>query len=161
MTASTGGKLRVMFDTNAYDAILSAGDEARIAALAAAGGIAIITTPVQEDEIRQIRNHPRQESLLGLLRRLGGERIDPATVIASDVTHMSRDEILARVAQACCDMLVTEDKAVAAATAIATSYAARSLAPRSAERGKTARLGIGAAAQDGKARLHRLDFRLL
>src|SRR5690606_41643428 len=46
--------LRVMFDTNAYDAILTAGDEERIAATIAAGAIALVTTPVQEDEIRQI-----------------------------------------------------------------------------------------------------------
>jgi len=44
-------------------------------------------------------------------------------VIADDITYMSRDEILARVAQACCDRLVTGDRALAAATPLAASYA--------------------------------------
>lgn len=115
--------MRVMFDTNAYDAILTAGDEERIAATIAAGAVTLVTTPVQEDEIRQLRNRARREALLGLLRRLGGTRVDPATVIADDITYMSRDEILARVAQACCDRLVTGDRALAAATPLAASYA--------------------------------------
>lgn len=115
--------MRVMFDTNAYDAILTAGDEARIAALAEAGTITIVLTPIQEDEIRQIRNRARQQALLELLHRLGGERVDPAAVIAADLTYMSRDEILARIGEACCDLLVTGDKALAAAMPIAKSYA--------------------------------------
>ena len=116
--------LRVLFDTNAYDAIINAGDEDRIEAASAAGRLAAIVTDVQEDEIRQIRNRRRQKRLLSLFHRIGSQRVDPAEVIGSDITHMARDEILARVAEACCDVLVTNDRALAERCAKAVGYAA-------------------------------------
>lgn len=117
--------LRVLFDTNAYDAILGAGDEARIAALIEAGTLSVIVTPVQEDEIRQIRSRSRRQRLLALFRRIGGRRVEPADVIGGDAAFMARDEILARLAEACCDLLVTEDRALAeGCTAKTASYAA-------------------------------------
>lgn len=105
--------LRVMFDTNAYDAILAAGDLPRLQARIDTGEIAVVTTPIQEDEIRQIKDRNRQQRLLDLYHALDGETIDPTLAIAADITYMARDETLARVAAQCCDLLVTEDKRLA------------------------------------------------
>lgn len=116
-------KLRVMFDTNAYDAIIAAGDEDRIAALVAAGALSVVATRVQEDEICQIRDDARRNRLLAAFRRVGGKPVDPAALIDGDATYMSRDEMLARVAEACCDLLVTEDRALAQRCAASIGYA--------------------------------------
>ncbi|HEX6956418.1 MAG TPA: hypothetical protein VF194_00395 [Ferrovibrio sp.] len=105
----------MLFDSNAYDAILAAGDLPRLQDRIVAGELAVVTTPIQEDEIRQIRNPARQRALLALYRALGGTRIDPGAVIAADTTYMARDEMLLRIAAACCDWLVSDDKALAAA----------------------------------------------
>lgn len=123
MSGIAGRKRRVLFDTNVYDAIAAAGDAERIAAMIDAGMLSVIVTPVQEDEIGQIRNAARRRRLLALFRRIGGERVDPAAVIAGDITYLSRDEILARVAEACCDLLVTEDRALLQRCGKAVRYA--------------------------------------
>lgn len=115
--------LRVMFDTNAYDAILAAGDAAAIRALSEAGKIAVILTPIQEAEIRQTRNATKRRRLLAVLRAIGGQMIEPASVIDADITYMARDEMLARVAAKHCDLLVTGDTALSKA-ATAASYGA-------------------------------------
>jgi rRNA-processing protein FCF1 len=104
--------LRVMFDTNAYDAILAAGDLPLLQEKIAAGELSIVTTPIQEDEIRQIRNRTRQRALLDLHRALSAETIEPSNAIEDDITYMSRDEMLARIAAKSCDLLVTNDKAL-------------------------------------------------
>jgi rRNA-processing protein FCF1 len=104
--------LRVMFDTNAYDAILAAGDLPLLQEKIAAGELSIVTTPIQEDEIRQIRNRTRQRALLDLHRTLSAETIEPSNAIEDDITYMSRDEMLARIAAKSCDLLVTNDKAL-------------------------------------------------
>ncbi|WP_298728757.1 hypothetical protein [uncultured Ferrovibrio sp.] len=104
--------LRVMFDTNAYDAILAAGDLPLLQKKIAAGELSIVTTPIQEDEIRQIRNRTRQRALLDLHRALSAETIEPSNAIEDDITYMSRDEMLARIAAKSCDLLVTNDKAL-------------------------------------------------
>ena len=122
MTAADG-PLRVLLDTNAYDAIIDAGEEERIAAACEAGRLAVIVTDVQEDEIRQIRNRRRQKRLLGLFHRIGGRYVMPADLIGGDITYMARDEMLARIAEACCDLLVTEDRALAERCAKAVGYA--------------------------------------
>ena len=118
--------LRVMFDTNAYDAILAAGDLPLLQKKIAAGELSIVTTPIQEDEIRQIRNRTRQRALLDLHRALSAETIEPSNAIEDDITYMSRDEMLARIAAKSCDLLVTNDKALrndARLGARATDYA--------------------------------------
>jgi rRNA-processing protein FCF1 len=118
--------LRVMFDTNAYDAILAAGDLPLLQEKIAAGELSIVTTPIQEDEIRQIRNRTRQRALLDLHRALSAETIEPSNAIEDDITYMSRDEMLARIAAKSCDLLVTNDKALrndARLGARATDYA--------------------------------------
>lgn len=116
--------LRVMFDSNAYDAIFAHGDAHRLRALIDGGRIVVITTPVQEDELRCIADPARRAALLDLFRKLGGTRIDPADVIAGDTTYMSGDDKLAGVAAACCDLLVTDDAMLAAACPAALAYAA-------------------------------------
>jgi hypothetical protein len=118
--------LRVMFDTNAYDAILAAGDLPLLQKKIAAGELSIVTTPIQEDEIRQIRNRTRQRALLDLHRALSAETIEPSNAIEDDITYMSRDAMLARIAAKSCDLLVTNDKALrndARLGARATDYA--------------------------------------
>ena len=119
---AAGKPLRVMFDTNAYDAIAAAGDAERIAELIAAGKLAVVMTPVQEGEIRQISDVARQQQQLALFHRIGSTRIEPADVIAADITLMARDDILAQVAEACCDLLVTEDQALRQSCRIAVGY---------------------------------------
>ncbi|WP_370154684.1 hypothetical protein [Ferrovibrio sp.] len=121
--AATPAVLRVIFDSNAYDAILAHGDTQRLRALADAGGIEIVTTHVQEDELRQIADPQRRETLLGLFRDLGGRRVDPAEAIAEDTTHMTRDRMLRLTARACRCLLVTDDRALAATGADVTDYA--------------------------------------
>lgn len=116
--------LRVMFDSNAYDAILAQGDAERLQTLVAAGALAVITTPVQEDELRRIADPVRRDRLLALFRAIGGTRIDPANAIIGDITYLSGDEKLAGVAVACCDALVTDDAALAAGCPVAVGYAA-------------------------------------
>lgn len=116
--------LRVMFDSNAYDAILAHGDADRLRALVDGGRLAVITTHVQEDELRRIADPQRREALLDLFRSLGGSRVDPAALLAGDITHLSGDALLAGVAAACCDLLVTDDAALAAVCPVAVSYTA-------------------------------------
>ena len=123
MTAADGRPLRVLFDTNAYDAIAAAEDEERIVAMIDAGRLSVIVTPVQEDEIRQIGNRTRQMRLLAVFRRIGGTRVVPASVLHGDIAFLSRDDILAQVADACCDLLVTEDRALRQRCNKAISYA--------------------------------------
>lgn len=115
--------LRVLFDTNAYDAILAAGDAGRISALTAAGKLVVVTTQVQEDEIRQIRDRKRQRALLAVSHAIGGNRVEPTDLIGGEISHMTRDDILARVALASCDLLITEDRALASRCTSAIGYA--------------------------------------
>lgn len=118
-----GTPLRVMFDSNAHDAILTHDDVERLRALIDAGALAVITTHVQEDEIRQIADAGRRNALLDILRRLDGTTVDPAAVIGKDTTHMARDRQLAGVALAACDLFVTDDRTLASTCANAVSYA--------------------------------------
>lgn len=106
-------RLRVMFDSNAYDEILRHNDADRIRALIEAGELAVVTTHVQEDELRQIADAEKRMALLDVYHRVGGSRIAPGDVIAGDTTYLSRDDLLAGVAKACCDALVTHDRALA------------------------------------------------
>ncbi|MFC3675225.1 hypothetical protein [Ferrovibrio xuzhouensis] len=116
--------LRVMFDSNAYDAILAHGDAEALRTLIDGGRLAVITTPVQEDELQRIADAGHRSRLFGLFRSLGGRRIDPATVLGGDLAHLSGDAVLAGVAASCCDLLVTDDAALAAVCPVAIGYAA-------------------------------------
>lgn len=120
---SNARPLRVMFDSNAHDAILAHGDAGRLRTLIDAGVLAVITTHVQEDEIRQVADAGRRKALLDILHRLGGATVDPAAVIEGDITYMARDRQLAGVALAACDLFVTDDRALASACANAIPYA--------------------------------------
>ena len=129
--------LRVMFDSNAYDAILAHGDADHLRALIAAGTLDVITTHVQEDELRQIKDETRRETLLALYFSLQ-KRKTPASVslwgissweqgewsgqdgneklsaIQRNKVIASRDEIIGTTAKDHCDLLITEDKKFAA-----------------------------------------------
>lgn len=93
--------LRVMFDSNAYDAILRHGDAERIDAEM----FSIITTTAQEDELRQIADPARRAALLEIFHRLHAATADiPADWAAS------RDNVIGRAAAEHCDLLVTDDR---------------------------------------------------
>lgn len=105
--------LRVMFDSNTYDEILRHDDADRIRTRIEAGDLIVVTTHVQEDELRQIADAKKRAALLDTYRRVGGKTVSPAEVIGHDITYLSRDDMLAGVAKACCDRLVTHDRALA------------------------------------------------
>jgi predicted nucleic acid-binding protein len=96
--------LRVMFDSNAYDAILHHGDTEKIIARR----LSVITTEVQFDEIRQIADRHRREAMLDVLHRLGG-----STVATSAPWDTARDIALGLAARDHCDLLVTDDRQLA------------------------------------------------
>lgn len=98
--------LRVMFDSNAYDAILRHDDAERIEAAM----LNVIVTAAQEDEIRQIPDAAKQTALLELYHRL-----QSAAVVVPGDWDASRDSMIGLAAQAHCDLLVTDDKALTAA----------------------------------------------
>lgn len=112
--------LRVMFDSNAYDAILAHGDVERIDAEM----FSIITTMAQEDELRQIADPARRAALLEIFHRLNAVTAE----VPADWTA-SRDSIIGRAAAEHCDLLVTDDRelqqqlAVQAPTLRVLSYA--------------------------------------
>jgi rRNA-processing protein FCF1 len=95
--------LRVMFDSNAYDAILRHGDAERIDA----GMFSIITTLAQEDELHQIADPTRRAALLEIFHSLHAATAEvPADWV------VSRDSIIGRAAAEHCDLLVTDDRAL-------------------------------------------------
>jgi rRNA-processing protein FCF1 len=93
--------IRVMFDTNAYDAILRHDDAGRIEAEM----FSVITTAAQEDELRQIAEPARRAALLEIFHALHAAT---AEVPADWVT--SRDSIIGKAAAEHCDLLVTDDR---------------------------------------------------
>lgn len=101
--------IRVMFDSNAYDAILRHGDAERIAA----GMFSTVTTTAQEDELRQIADSGKRAALLEILHVL-----HPETAEASADWTASRDTIIGSTAAAHCDLLVTNDKGLRAMLAM-------------------------------------------
>ncbi|MFN4310021.1 MAG: hypothetical protein ACK4FK_05450 [Ferrovibrio sp.] len=128
---------RVMFDSNAYDEILRHGDVERLRALIAAGKLIIVTTHVQEDELRQIADAEKQKRLLSAFYKLRTQN-SPTSVALWGVSKWgqsnwtgpqqeadlnaikrsrpiaSRDEIIGTTAKDHCDAFVTEDKKFAA-----------------------------------------------
>ncbi|MFN4166166.1 MAG: type II toxin-antitoxin system VapC family toxin [Ferrovibrio sp.] len=130
-------KLRVMFDSNAYDEILRHNDADRIRALIEAGELAVVTTHVQEDELRQITDAEKQKRLLSAFYKLRTQN-SPTSVALWGVSKWgqsnwtspqqeadlnaikrnrpvaSRDEIIGTTAKDYCDVFVTEDKKFAA-----------------------------------------------
>jgi rRNA-processing protein FCF1 len=95
--------LRVMFDSNAYDAILKHKDAEQIEAEM----FNVITTAAQEDELRQTADPARRAALLEIFHALHAATAEvPADWVAS------RDNIIGRAAVEHCDLLVTDDKAL-------------------------------------------------
>lgn len=95
--------LRVMFDSNAYDAILQHGDAGRVEAEM----FNVITTAAQEDELRQIADPAKRAALLEMFHAL-----HVATAEVSAEWDASRDSIIGRAAAEHCDLLVTDDRAL-------------------------------------------------
>ena len=94
-----------MFDSNAYDAILAHDDAARILD----APLSLVTTAVQEDELRQIADAGKRDRLLALQAALGGDR-----VTVDLPWDAARDAVLAAAAKIYCDIFVTGDRALAA-----------------------------------------------
>ena len=93
--------LRVMFDSNAYDAILKHGDVEAIEAAM----FSVITTAAQEDELRQIADPVRRAALLEIFHALHAATAD----VPAD-WDVSRDHLIGRAAAENCDLLVTDDR---------------------------------------------------
>jgi len=129
--------LRVMFDSNGYDAILAHGDGERLRGLIAAGRIEIVTTHIQEDELRQTPRKSEREALLNLYFFLQKKRTptsvalwgistwgqakwgndtseEKLSAIQRNKPAASRDEIIGLTAKDHCDIFVTEDRKFAA-----------------------------------------------
>lgn len=129
--------MRVMFDSNAYDAILKHGDAERIFALMSAEKISVTTTHIQEDEIRKNPEKDKREALLSIFFRLstnrkntpsalwdiskwgesswaGPEESFRLSAIQRNRPTKSEDEVLGTAAEKYCDVFVTEDKKFAA-----------------------------------------------
>ncbi|MCW0234116.1 MAG: hypothetical protein OJJ21_10995 [Ferrovibrio sp.] len=92
--------LRVMFDSNAYDAILKNGDSERIKA----AHLEVIRTDAQEDEIAQIRDGFKRNQLMSLFM-MGQPVVAPGMP-----WNASRDLIIGTTAAMYADILVTDDR---------------------------------------------------
>lgn len=125
--------LRVMFDSNAYDAILAHGDAEALRARIDGNRLAVITTHVQEDELRKKPDPAERKILLTLFFSLRSRRVptsaaqwdsskwdesgwtgqteqDNLSAIQRNKRIVSEDEILGLTAIDHCDIVVTEDK---------------------------------------------------
>lgn len=119
---------RVMFDTNAYDAIMAHGDVGKIIA----SELHIITTHIQEDELRQIKDNQKREALLKVYFQISRKPVSTSVAVwgvskwgqsnwTGDQARQSfsaiqrnrpvasRDEIIGTTAKDQCDLFVTED----------------------------------------------------
>ncbi len=94
---------RVMFDSNAYDAILQHDDAGRIEAEM----FSVITTAAQEAELRQIADPARRAALLEIFHALHA-----ATADVPAAWDVARDSIIGQAAAEHCDLLVTDDRAL-------------------------------------------------
>ncbi|WP_341897215.1 hypothetical protein [Ferrovibrio terrae] len=104
--------MRVMFDSNAYDAILKHGDAERIRA----AGLDVIATEIQKDEISQIRDGLRRQQLLSLLMQ------DQPVLTPEMPWDASRDAIIGATAAQHAGLLVTDDKALIGHVAITAPH---------------------------------------
>ena len=94
---------RVMFDSNAYDAILRHDDAGRIEAEM----FSVITTTAQEAELHQVTDPARRAALLEIFHALHA-----ATAEVSAEWDAARDNIIGKAAAEHCDLLVTDDNAL-------------------------------------------------
>jgi predicted nucleic acid-binding protein len=126
--------LRVMFDSNAYDAILKYGDAERILNLINIKSLTVITTHLQKDELLKIP--PKKENraaLLDIYHRLNGKsthttaslwgvskwgqanwtdesQSNSLSGIKRNRASFSEDDLIGITAKDNCDILVTHDK---------------------------------------------------
>lgn len=125
--------IRVMFDTNAYDAIMEHGDMERILELINNKAIAIVTTHVQKDELLKNPNKQRRMSLLDIYYRLNSNNTPTAASlwgiskwgqakwtgedqkaslneVKRNRLSFSEDDLIGITAKDHCDILITHDK---------------------------------------------------
>lgn len=107
---------RVMFDSNALDAALKHDDAARILA----AGIAVAITTAQYDELHRIADATKRQALFDLLHAVKAERMAPADL----PWDASADMVIAATAAKTCDLLVSDDKAIAHKNLRVLSYSA-------------------------------------
>lgn len=106
--------MRVMFDSNAFDAALAHGDADRIRS-----AVIVAITSVQADEIHQVADAVKRQRLFDLLHHLRVQRV-PAV---ERPIAASRDAVILATAARHCDCLVTEDKGMALTGLRVLSYA--------------------------------------
>ena len=95
--------MRVMFDSNAFDAILKHQDSERIKS----ARLEVVRTDAQEDEISQIRDGFRRNQLMSLL-------MQGQPVVGPEMPwDAPRDAIIGTTAAMHADILVTDDKKLA------------------------------------------------
>jgi len=106
--ADGSGMMRVIFDSNALDAILRHGDAPRILRAQAEGRLEVLTLGVVERELFQMRRGPRREALLDLHRQLRA-----ALLAEIPDPFLAPDAALLAAARQHGIWLVSEDRALA------------------------------------------------
>lgn len=135
--------MRVMFDSNIWDAVLENGDANRIGLLIGGDTIRLITTHIQEDQLKRISDKKKQTALLEIYRRLTNQTVNTSaalwdvstwdqsnlsgddeekslSAIQRNRVTMSDDEVIGLTAKDQCDIFVTEDGKFAARLAAAS-----------------------------------------
>ena len=97
--------IRVMFDSNAFDAVLKHDDAEKLRA----AEIVPVVTSVQIDEIRQIADVTKRRRLFDLLHHLQAQRVASADL----PIEAPRDAVIAVTAALHCDLLVSDDRHIA------------------------------------------------
>lgn len=100
--------MRVIFDSNALDAILRHGDAPRILLAQAEGRLEVLTPGIVERELRQMRPGPQRDALLDLHRQLR-----PVLLPDAPDPFLAPDTALLEAARRHGTRLVSEDRALA------------------------------------------------
>ncbi len=99
--------IRVVLDSNAYDAVLEHDDAERILAALEQGRVEILASPVVLGELRRVADMYRQADLLALYYEVQSRRL-----AAPDPSLKSADHLLLAQAEAEGARLVSDDKAL-------------------------------------------------
>lgn len=125
--------LRVMFDSNIWDAVAENGHANRIAALIESDTLRLITTHIQEDQLKRISDKKKQTALLEIYRHLINQTVNTSaalwetsvwdqsnfsgddeemslSAIQRNKVTMSDDEVIGLTAKDQCDIFVTQDE---------------------------------------------------
>ncbi|MEL3889467.1 hypothetical protein V6B08_04300 [Ferrovibrio sp. MS7] len=99
--------IRLVLDSNAYDAVLQHDDAEQILAALDDGRIEILASPVVLAELRKVPDMYRQADLMALYYELQSRRLSPP-----DASMKSADHLLLAQAEAEGARLVSDDKAL-------------------------------------------------